>query len=327
MKNSKLGITVVIIFIVAVFATLVAGIIYSMPAKYIGVAWAPESSTSNIVLSVDCVEDNVFAEVAPKVTYDGFTYDSEGKVTGDAIDQYGMLTFEAAAKLKEKPYEHTNVAEVVSRYDAIIFPGGEDISPSLYKNPQAYYDYSEDPGFNATRDVSDYILMSYCLDHNIKIMSVCRGMQMYAVAAGAEMIQDLPSYYASKGLTYGKGHESSGTIDGKNVRGNHPVYVIDKDSYLYDCVQSDVITQPYSAHHQAVLSVDPTKTKVTAVGRVDGLETIEALERADTDTFSMFLQFHPEHALYRWVYDKRDKESFMSYETSRSFFKYFAEHI
>lgn len=250
-------------------------------------------------MSFNKADERVKAEVLPLVKYDGFTYDSEDKVTGDCLDQYGMLTFEAAAKLKAKPYDHTNVAEVVAGHDAIIFSGGSDVPPSLYKNPQAYYDYSEDPGFDATRDVSDYILMSYCLDNNIKIMGICRGMQMYAVASGAEMIQDLPTYYASKGVPYSKEHQKSGEIDGKDVRGNHPVYVTDKNSFLYDCVKTDVIDKPYSCHHQAVLSVDPAKTKVTAVGRVNGLETIEALERADTDTFSMFVQFHPEHAFAR----------------------------
>ena len=150
---------------------------------------------------------------------------------------------------------------------------------------------------------------------------------MYAVVAGAEMIQDLPTYYASKGVPYTKEHQKSGEIEGKTVRGNHPVYVTDKQSYLYDCVKSDVIEKPYSSHHQAVLSVDPAKSKVTAVGRVNGVETIEALERTDSEAFGMFLQFHPEHALARWVNDQPDKESFMAQDTCLSFFRYFLQHL
>lgn len=327
MEKKTFKIFVSAIAAVCVFAALIFCVSCVKPTKHIGVAWSDEDATGNILLAFEKSETNVAAEVMPQIKYDGFQYNDEGKVTGDCLDQYGMLTFDAAAKLKAKPYDHTNVAEVVGKYDAIVFPGGEDVAPSLYKNPQAYYDYSEDPGFNATRDVSDYILMSYCLDHDIKIMAICRGMQLYAVAAGAEICQDLPTYYASKGIAYNKEHQKSGEINGKDVRGNHPVYVTDKSSYLYDCVQSDIIEKPFSSHHQAVLSVDPAKTKVTAVGRVNGLETIEALERADSDVFSMFLQFHPEHALARWVNNRADKESFMSYDTSLSFFKYFVAHI
>ena len=324
--KSRVKLSVVILTIIALFAALMLVVACAKPVKSIGVAWATESNTQNMTLSFEKASTEVKAEVLPLVKYNEFTYDDD-KLSGDCIDQYGMVSFAAAAKLKEKAYDKSNVAEVVAGHDAIVFPGGEDISPSLYKNPQAYYDYSEDPGFNASRDVSDFILMNYCLDNNIKIMGICRGYQMYAVASGAEMIQDLPTYYASKGIAYNKEHQKSGEINGKDVRGNHPVYVTDKNSFLYDCVKTDVIDKPYSSHHQAVLSVDPAKTKVTAVGRVNGLETIEALERADSDVFSMFLQFHPEHALARWVNDSADKDSFMSYDTSLSFFKYFIEHI
>ena len=127
-------------------------------------------------------------------------------------------------------------------------------------------------------------------------MGICRGMQLYAVVAGAEMIQDLPTYYASLGVPYNNEHRKSGEINGKAIRGNHPVYVTDKESYLYDIVKTDVIEKPYSSHHQAVLKVDPTKSKVTAVGRVNGVENIEGLERADSDVFSFFIQFHPEYS-------------------------------
>ena len=122
---------------------------------------------------------------------------------------------------------------------------------------------------------------------------------MYAVVSGAEMIQDLPTYYASKGVPYNKEHQKSGEIDGKAVKGNHPVYVVDKNSHFYNCVKTDVVEKPYSNHHQAVLKPDPSKSKVTAVGRVNGVETIEVLERADSEAFGMFLQFHPEHSLVR----------------------------
>lgn len=326
MSKSNIKFSLSIIGIITLFAAVLLCVSCMIPAKVIGVAWDNKDNTTNALLSLEKASNNIKAEVLPLVKYEGFTYDGD-QVTGDCIDNYGMLTNAAAEQLKAKPYDKTNVAEVVKGHDAIVFTGGPDIAPSLYKNPQPYYDLSKDPGFNPTRDISDYILMSYCLDNNIKCMGICRGMQLYAVASGAEMIQDLPTYYASKGIPYNAEHQKSGEINGEAVRGNHPVYVTDKTSFLYDCVKTDVIDKPYSSHHQAVLSVDPAKSKVTAVGRVNGVETIEALERADSDTFSFFTQFHPEHALARWVNDTPDKESFMSYETALSFFKYFIDHI
>lgn len=72
----------------------------------------------------------------PEVKFNEFKYDGDS-IAAECLDQYGMLTFENAEKVKARAYEKSNVAEVVKGHKAILFPGGEDISPSLYKEPQA----------------------------------------------------------------------------------------------------------------------------------------------------------------------------------------------
>lgn len=139
--------------------------------------------------------------------------------------------------------------------------------------------------------------MAYCLDNNIPCMGVCRGMQMYSIVAGAEMIQDLGVYYTENGIAYNKEHQKSGELNGKTVRGSHPVKIIDKHSMLYNIEKKDVVDKVYSSHHQAVKSVNPSNTKVVATANVNGLETIEAVERADSGAFGLFVQYHPEHSL------------------------------
>jgi putative glutamine amidotransferase len=47
---------------------------------------------------------------------------------------------------------------------AIVFPGGEDISPSLFYSPQPV---ETREGISAERDVSDFLLMSWCLEEDI----------------------------------------------------------------------------------------------------------------------------------------------------------------
>lgn len=144
-----------------------------------------------------------------------------------------MLTVENAEKIKARPYDKTNVAEVAAGHKAIIFPGGTDVCPSLYKEPQAWYNDADKPSFNVARDVSDYILMAYCLDNDIPVMGICRGMQMYNVVSGGTMIQDLPTYFSQNGIAYNNEHIKSGELDGKKVYGNHPVNIIDKHSLMY----------------------------------------------------------------------------------------------
>ena len=77
-------------------------------------------------------------------------------------------------------------------------------------------------------------------------MSVCRGMQMYAVVTGGEIIQDLPTYYASKGIQYNNEHYKTGEVNDEVLRGNHTVYITDKNSRMYECFQKDELEKPYS---------------------------------------------------------------------------------
>lgn len=139
--------------------------------------------------------------------------------------------------------------------------------------------------------------MAYCLDNDIPVMGICRGMQMYNVVSGGTMIQDLPTYFKDLGVPYNNEHTTCGELDGKKLRGNHPVNIDDKHSLLYQIFQEETLLLPYSSHHQVVLTVDPEHTKVAASASVNGVKTVEALERADGNSFGLFMQFHPEHSL------------------------------
>lgn len=57
-------------------------------------------------------------------------------MSSECLDEYGMLKNEYAEKIKEKNYDKTNVADIVKGHKAIIFPGGADICPSLYADPE-----------------------------------------------------------------------------------------------------------------------------------------------------------------------------------------------
>ncbi|MBQ1890499.1 MAG: gamma-glutamyl-gamma-aminobutyrate hydrolase family protein, partial [Selenomonas sp.] len=54
-------------------------------------------------------------------------------------------------------------------------------------------------GYSAERDVSDYLLMSYCLEKDVPVLAICRGMQMLSVVSGADIIQDIPTYMSGLG--------------------------------------------------------------------------------------------------------------------------------
>lgn len=105
--------------------------------------------------------------------------------------------------------------------------------------------------------------MSYCLDHGIPVMGFCRGMQMLSVISGAEMMQDVPAYFAENGVEYGYEHRNQKAApDSYRDYAPHEVLVKDK-SLLFDIVGTSTLTGCPSWHHQAVKNVDNTRLAVT----------------------------------------------------------------
>ena len=127
----------------------------------------------------------------PQVKYEDFEYDGT-KLAPAEVEKTGMLKPADAALIKARHYDKSNVAEALKGVDAVFFTGGEDISPSLYKNDRHEANLGEE--INAARDVSDYTLMAYCIDHNIPVFAVCRGEQMMGI---------VHSSWCNKGRTEG----------------------------------------------------------------------------------------------------------------------------
>ena len=168
----------------------------------IGIAWRADTDSefyTNIVAAVE--EAGGKPVLLDQVKADYLTYDSNNTLV-DCTDEVGGLTLESANAIKENLWESTNIEEVMQGIDAVIFTGGEDISSSLYSDPEPWHGIEAEIDFNATRDVSDYILMSYCIEKNIAAVGFCRGMQMLAVVSGAKMIQDIPTHFQNLNKEY-----------------------------------------------------------------------------------------------------------------------------
>lgn len=109
------------------------------------------------------------------VSYD-LEYDSNGTLIS-GVDEYRSLEPSTAALVRQNGWKNSNAEEVLEDIDLVIFTGGEDISTSLYLIPQVKDEPDEEIDFNAERDVSDFVLMCYCLDHDIPFLGLCRGMR------------------------------------------------------------------------------------------------------------------------------------------------------
>ena len=240
-------------------------------------------------------------------------YTEDGKLV-NAADEHGFLSGEAARLVKENTWHHSNVEEVLGDVDCVVVPGGWDISPTLYKEPQGWHGIKEDSDFSPERDVSDYILISYCLDNDIPMLCICRGMQMLSVVSGGEMVQDIPKYFSQIGAEYQYEHRDPE----RKIFTAHSV-TVSEDSLFYKVVGKKQIENAPSWHHQAVLSVKGTPLSVVGTYDTDGVEMIEAVENQKL-TFCLGVQFHPEVAVAKVLSKSEDAGNYTDYDTSLTFF-------
>ena len=284
--------------------------------KIVYVAWSNKQDSYSFISTLKTIEAiGCKPVVLDMVRSTDLMYQEDNKLK-DAVDEHGILLSSLARETKTNRWKHSNVAEVAKDIDCVIFPGGSDICPTLWKNEGGWHGIEADTEYSAERDVSDYLLMSYCLEKNIKTLAICRGMQMLSVVSGAEMINDIPTYFDSLGKDDGDTHRDAE----KKVFAAHDVEITDTSSLLYKTMGATTLSRVPSWHHQGVLSVENTDLVVTAETVTDGVTMIEAVERKDL-TFCIGVQFHPEVAVRKHVEKEADAGNYMDLDSASKLFR------
>ena len=85
---------------------------------------------------------------------------TDGKIDSAHLDENGILLLDEANDIKLYTHKHSNTTEVIKNIDAVVFTGGEDISPTLFRNPEEWHGIEAEKDYNTTRDVSDYLLLA-----------------------------------------------------------------------------------------------------------------------------------------------------------------------
>ena len=269
------------------FETLVD---YASGKPVIGITWKSNTQNYEAFKEVIRAAGGIPVEL-DQVTSTAVKYDTNGKILDSYLEESGMLKQTYANKIKAKDFSKSNVADVMKSVDGVFFTGGEDVSPSLFAKPQVEANEGEE--INATRDISDYTLMAYCIENDIPTLGACRGEQVLSIVAGAGFIQDIPNYFEDLGVAYDDTHRMPvGTPNRTYAR--HSVTIDDDSEWLYDIVGDTKLDNVSSWHHQTVGSVEGTDLTVVATATVNGVETVEAVE-IQGNTFCLGVQFHPEN--------------------------------
>nr|WP_281070258.1 gamma-glutamyl-gamma-aminobutyrate hydrolase family protein [Paeniglutamicibacter kerguelensis] len=179
------------------------------------------------------------------------------------------------------PGSSESAAEQLSRLDGVVIPGGADIDPRRYgSEPDEHYWPADHPG----QDDYEAALLRACLDSEIPMLAICRGMQLLNVIHGGTLL----------------GHLAPGAVEHRGAE--HPVTC--EPGTLLATVLGDAPVRTSSYHHQAVDRVGEGLR--VAARATDGV--IEALEVQGARLLAV--QWHPEdlagesasdHAIFEWV--------------------------
>lgn len=286
----------------------------------IGIAWRSRIQTRSFKWFCRAVrEAGAEYVILDQVMSADLTYDENRKLT-DAVSETGALTDSAGRMIRKKGWQSSNAEQVVGDIRGILFLGGEDISPSLYKDPESWHGNEKDRDYCAERDVSDYLLMSYLLDHDIPFLGSCRGMQMLCVISGARMMQDIRAFFQSISEEYCYQHRPK--VWGPDIKSDflpNDVHV-KKGTLLYEITGKEYLPGCPCWHHQAARDVEGTKLTISGYTMSGNVPIIEAVERKDC-RFAMGVQFHPEVPIGKAFDKAANRSDYMDHDTALAFFK------
>lgn len=284
----------------------------------VGLAWQPKAAAyDRVILSIEAAGGE--AVILPQLRPAGFDYDSTA-LCPKYTDEMGVLRQEYADIVKRDTYHGTHADSLLAGVQAVVFLGGGDVSPTLLAHPQPWHGIADDSPADATRDVSEYLTMAYCLDHDIPVLGLCRGMQMLGVVSGASLIQDLGQFFDEMGKNYHFLHRMQRDHEGKRYYIPHDVAVTDHNSLLYAIAGTDTIRHVPSWHHQVVGDIEGTPLRVTGITPTEGLDIIEAIERTDK-RFALGVQFHPEEAIKQHLKGQAGASRFMPLDVAVAYFR------
>lgn len=169
---------------------------------------------------------------------------------------------------------------LLPRLDGILLPGGGDMEPSHYGGND------NDPlvrGVDKLRDTFELVLIRHALEAEKPLLAICRGLQVFNVAMGGSLWEDVHSQ-----MPGAMRHDYGG--NGHRDRLAHEI-TLRPGSLLYNILGSDMIAVN-SLHHQGIRTLAPD-LRASAVSPDNLIEAVEI----EGHPFALGVQWHPENIL------------------------------
>lgn len=182
------------------------------------------------------------------------------------------------------------LGQLANDVDGFLMTGGQDVSPALYGEERLDSCGETLP----VRDGMESRLFQLCLERDVPVLGICRGIQLMNVLLGGTLYQDLPSQHPTE-----TEHHMSPPYD-------RPVHQVEicKGTPLFDLIQTERM-DVNSYHHQAVRDKAPA-LQTMAVSEDGLIEAVCLPERP----FVWAVQWHPELS---WRTDEKSRRIFEAF--------------
>jgi gamma-glutamyl-gamma-aminobutyrate hydrolase PuuD len=179
---------------------------------------------------------------------------------GKPLEEYGTLNC-----------SYNNFKLHPENYKLVLFTGGEDVDPSFYNDtsPKGICHYDTE------RDLQESAIYKIAVENNIKMVGVCRGMQLLTVLTGGSLIHHATGHGCGM-------HDIVITINGRTRKQavnslHHQLCIPSRGNYVIG----------WSAERLSEMYVGKDDKRVNYTG-----PEIEAIVFPDINAFGV--QYHPE---------------------------------
>ena len=180
--------------------------------------------------------------------------------------------------------------QLACEIDGVLMTGGQDVSPALYGEERQDACGEELP----VRDGMESRLFQLCLERDLPVLGICRGIQLINVLLGGTLYQDLPSQHPTE-TEHHMSPPYDRSIHQVNIRKGTPLSVLTQTERM----------GVNSYHHQAIRDKAPD-LQTMAVSEDGLIEAVCLPERP----FVWAVQWHPELS---WRTDETSRRIFEAF--------------